>query len=136
MRIRIRENQKFSNYHLDPKNGPGRLQELELLLQMGGLIKKCFSARAPFNKIYELKESDFLTENEAKYCIDAYNFYFSLQQVINIVGSDSKKHLSIQATLGVLNNQKVSELSMSLENSLKSYSKRIEDIFVSKLRHE
>ena len=84
MRQRLSKNINKSSTLYEIKLGVGRLQDLELLIQMGSLLHKNFRIISPYLMIRQLHELNFFSESEAKICEETYVLYSALQQILSL----------------------------------------------------
>ncbi len=133
LKLKIHERDKKNILITDPKYGPGRLQDLELMIQMGGLIEKKFSFVSPFKIIRCLKESGYLSLEEALVCLEAYKCYFTLLQVLNITVATERNGDYPRLTEKIFKNYvKVTPFN-DIQQTIDHFAKEINKIFTEKL---
>ena len=136
MRVRLRDSELDSRVYGNPKYGTGRLQELEILIQMGALLKKSFNSSSPYKMIKDLYSTKFFDKNEAQKCSDAYKYYFNLQQILNIIVTSKIEDGSMKSVQKIFKNHNFVYSYNNIHQALDSYSKDINEIFESKLIYE
>jgi glutamine synthetase adenylyltransferase len=112
MRKRLNENILKLNSVDSLKLGPGRFQDLELLIQMGMLLKKCFEDVSPQSMIMELNKHRFFNNQETALCMRAYNFYSSLHQIL--IDDILKHHGLSDASKGITETLRVYSYELNL----------------------
>ena len=132
MRLRLMRQKHITL--LDLKLGAGKLQDLELLIQMGGLQKKSFHSCSPFKMIGYLKENKFFSEEEAEICERTYSFYFCLQQILNITGARQINENSMNSIKDIMKNHDFIEVPKDIKKNLNNLSQSIDNIFKIKLQ--
>ena len=120
---------------VDVKLGSGRLQDLELLIQMGALLKKSFNYSSPYKMVSDLNNLKFFNSDEAKLCKKVYLFYFSLQQIIKITVTGQMNENSIDRIDSILRLYNFSESKDNIDRDLVRYSDQIDNLFKMKLCH-
>ena len=133
MRTRLNENLPKFTLVDNLKLGPGRFQDLELLIQMGTLLKKCFRDVSPQSMIMDLKKHGFFNYEEIKLCMKAYNFYSSLHQILHITVTGKITENSIDIIDVILKHHGLSDMPNSVTKALRVYSHELNLIFNKKL---
>ena len=133
MRTRLNENLPKFTLVDNLKLGPGRFQDLELLIQMGTLLKKCFEDVSPQSMITNLKKHSFFNYEETKLCMKAYNFYSSLHQILHITVTGKISEDSIDIIDVILKHHGLSDMPNSVTKTLRVYSHELNLIFNKKL---
>ncbi len=133
MRLRLNKKTQKNSSFVDIKLGAGRLKDLELLIQMGALLKKRFNSTSPYNMITDLSELDFFNEDEFLLCKKAYLLYFALQQVLNITVKGQIEERTVQNISTMLKIHGFVDLPNDIDTILNDFSKSIDDLFKSKL---
>ena len=136
MRLRINKNVQKIMLLADLKLGYGKLQDLELLIQMGALLKKSFHSLSPYEMIHDLNEKNFFSADEAQLCQKAYWFYFSLQQMLSITVAGQIRSDSIESIEEILKTHNFLETPKNIDVKLNSFSEAIDALFKSKLLNE
>ena len=133
MRLRLNKKTRKNSSIEDIKRGAGRLQDLELLIQMGSLLKKTFKSTSPYKMIDDLCELNFFNDEEFLLCKKAYLLYFSLQQVLNITVKGQIEGKSVQNIKNMLKLHDFEDLPDNIDIALQNFSKSIDNIFKLKL---
>ena len=136
MRVRLNENIPKLNLVDNLKLGPGRFQDLELLIQMGTLLKKCFENVTPQDMIMELKKQGFFNYEETALCLRAYNFYSSLHQILNITVTGKITDDSINIIDVIFKHHGLTNSSNGISETLKVYSYELNLMFNKKILND
>ena len=136
MRLRLdKKNNELSSL-FDLKLGTGRLQDLEILIQMGALLNKCFKSPSPLKLIPYLNKLNFFFDDEALVCQRAYLLYSSIQQIQSITVAGQINDSSLGSINNMLKSHKFTELSENILQTLDFFSNSIDTIFKIKLHHD
>ena len=135
MRQRLSKNINKSSTLYEIKLGVGRLQDLELLIQMGSLLHKNFRIISPYLMIRQLHEQNFFSESEAKICEETYVLYSALQQILSLTVTGLINNASIKSINNMLKTHNLTPLQKNIDKSLSEIAKSIDNIFKKKLQN-
>ena len=136
MRLRLDKKNNELGSLFDLKLGTGRLQDLEILIQMGALLNKCFKSPSPLKLISYLNKLNFFFDDEALVCQRAYLLYSSIQQIQSITVAGQINDSSLGSINNMLKSHKFTELSENILQTLDFFSNSIDTIFKIKLHHD